>query len=315
MKALRRSIFLLALYLTSMLLVATPAAAQTPSVPAVDLSCSSVSASGSIEIEVYPGSALSGYTVCRVVNPTAYIERIQIQVEAGGLTVSGAGTVTVGANSETNVQITIRALPRMQMDSVQLKVTATVIEANGAQPLNNAESQYTMIIAIMQFSRLQVEATDSFLQLSPRTDHNFEFKVYNQGNWADRFKVGLVDESRVKLEDNGFTISIPLVAVEIDPGATPTKVRIMVRTPKNQGWTDEYHTLQFTAESEFSCRHEKGGCNSEVQSITIYVRGIYLPGFEIIPSLSMLGLAAAVIARRNLDDEEEFELREAAPGL
>jgi hypothetical protein len=303
-----------------MLLVATPAAAQTPSVPAVDLSCSSVSTSGSIEIEVYPGSALSGYTVCRVVNPTAYIERVQIQVEAAGLTVSGAGTITVGANSESNVQITIRALPRMQMSSAQLKVTATVIEANGVPPQNNAQSEYTMIIAVMQFSRLQVEATDSFLQLGPRTDHNFEFKVYNQGNWADRFKVGLVDESRLKLEDNGFTISIPLVAVEIEPGAVPAKVRVMVRTPKNQGWSDEYHTLQFTAESEYSCRYEKGPdgkakCNSETQSITIYVRGVYLPGFEIIPSLSMLGLAAAVIARRNLDDEEEFELREAAPGL
>ena len=312
--------FLLALYLTSMLLVATPAAAQV-SVPAVDLSCSSVSASGSIEIEVYPGSALSGYTVCRVVNPTAYIERVQIQVEAAGLTVSGAGTITVGANSESNVQITIRAIPRMQMSSEQLKVTATVIEANGVPPQNNAQSEYTMIIAVMQFSRLQVEATDSFLQLGPRTDHNFEFKVYNQGNWADRFKVGIVDESRLKLEENGFTISIPLVAVEIEPGAVPAKVRVMVRTPKNQGWSDEYHTLQFTAESEYSCRYEKSpdgkssSCNSETQSITIYVRGVYLPGFEIIPSLSMLGLAAAVIARRNLDDEEEFELRESAPGL
>lgn len=314
MKALRRSMFLLALYLTSILLVATPAAAQV-SVPAVDLSCSTVYASGSIEIDVYPGAALSGYAVCRVANPTTYIERIQIQVVADGLSVAGAGTVTVGGNSETDVQVTIRANPRMQMGSQQLKVTATVIEANGATPPNNAESQYTMIIAIMQFSRLQVEATESFLQLGPRTDHNFEFKVFNQGNWADKFKVGITDNSRDKLEENGFTISIPMVSVEIEVGNVPQKVRIMVRTPKNQGWTDEYHTLEFTAESEFSCRHEKSGCNSQTQMVTIYVRGIYLPGFEIIPSLSMLGLAAAVLARRNLDDEEELELREAAPGL
>ncbi len=52
------------------------------------------------------------------------------------------------------------------------------------------------------------------------------------------------------------------------------------------------------------------------QMITIYVRGVYLPGFELIPSLAMLGFAAAVIARRNIDEEdEESEWKEAAPGL
>ena len=50
--------------------------------------------------------------------------------------------------------------------------------------------------------------------------------------------------------------------------------------------------------------------------ITIYVRGVYLPGFEVIPALSMIALAAAVAGRRfiNADDEDE-EWREAAPGL
>ena len=100
--------------------------------------------------------------------------------------------------------------------------------------------------------------------------------------------------------------------------AAPMKVRVMVRTPKNQGWTDEYHTLEFEAISDFSCRYETSGCNSQAQMVTIYVRGVYLPGFELIPSLAMLGMAAAVIARRNMDDDEDDEdadWREAAPGL
>ena len=87
-----------------------------------------------------------------------------------------------------------------------------------------------------------------------------------------------------------------------------------VRTPKTQGWSDAYHVLDFYAESEFACNN--GGCITESQMITIYVRGIYLPGFEIIPALSMIALAAAVAGRRfiNIDDEEE-EWRESAPGL
>ena len=70
----------------------------------------------------------------------------------------------------------------------------------------------------------------------------------------------------------------------------------------------------FYAESDFSFKN--CGCDRESQMITIYVRGIYLPGFEIIPALSMVALAAAVAGRRfiNAEDEEE-EWREAAPGL
>jgi hypothetical protein len=42
--------------------------------------------------------------------------------------------------------------------------------------------------------------------------------------------------------------------------------------------------------------------------VTIYIRGIYLPGFEMIGSVMMIGLAAAAIARRsNLRDGEEVE--------
>ena len=220
-----------------------------------------------------------------------------------------------GGSSE--FQVTVRADQRMVMSGMTLDVKATVVEANGVPPLNTAESKVAMIINILQFSRLQVEATQPFLQLSPKTDHNFEFKVYNQGNWADKFLVGITEDSREKLEDKGFQISIPLVSVEILGGDEPQKVRVLVRTPKNQGWTDEYHTLEFLAVSEFSCRYELTGCNSMSQMITIYVRGVYLPGFELIPSLAMLGIAAAVIARRNLeeDEDEDAEWLEAAPGL
>ena len=316
MKPIKRSLFLLAVYLASVVVIASPASAQV-SVPAVDLSCSSPNPSGAVEILVYPGAALTGYANCKVKNPNTYVERIQIQVQADGLVVAGGGTITIGANGETDVQVTVGADQRMTMSKRNLKVTATVVEANGVPPPNVAESEYTMIISILQFSRLQVEAVEPFLQLSPKTDHNFEFKVYNQGNWADKFKVGVTEESRDKLEGKGFQISIPLVAVEIEgSGSPPMKVRVMLRTPKNQGWTDEYHTLEFNAESEFSCRYETTGCNAMSQMITIYVRGVYLPGFEIIPSLAMLGFAAAVIARRNTeDDEEDAEWRESAPGL
>ena len=317
MKALRRALFLLAVYFASTLVIATPAAAQGVTVPAVDLQCLSPNPSGAIDVPVYPGATLTGFANCKVSNPNAYVERISIEVNAGTLVVAAPGTITLGANGESEFQATVRADQRLTMSGKTLEVTARVVEANGVPTPNTAESKVQMIINILQFSRLQVEATQPFLQLSPKTDHNFEFKVYNQGNWADKFIVGVTEDSRDKLEEKGFQISIPLVSLEIVQGDEPQKVRVMVRTPKNQGWTDEYHTLEFEAVSEFSCRYELTGCNSMSQMITIYVRGVYLPGFELIPSLAMLGMAAAVIARRNMDDDddEDAEWLEAAPGL
>ena len=125
----------------------------------------------------------------------------------------------------------------------------------------------------------------------PKTDKDFEFKVYNLGNQYDFMKVGISENSRESLEDAGFNINIPISKVNVEPMVAPAKVRIQIRTPKTQGWTDAYHTLDFYAESDFSCKN--GGCDRESQMITIYVRGIYLPGFEIIPALSMVALAAA----------------------
>jgi hypothetical protein len=53
--------------------------------------------------------------------------------------------------------------------------------------------------------------------------------------------------------------------------------------------------------------------------ITVYVRGVYLPGFEIVPAISMIALAAAVAGRRFVEDREEDEENvvwyESAPGL
>ena len=80
-----------------------------------------------------------------------------------------------------------------------------------------------------------------------------------------------------------------------------------MRTPKVQGWSDIYYQLQFQATSDYSVRTE-GIPNYQVQMVTIYIRGIYLPGFEMIGSVMMIGLAAAAIARRtNITDDEDVE--------
>ena len=111
-----------------------------------------------------------------------------------------------------------------------------------------------------------------------------------------------------ELNDEGFQLSIPLVSVEIESMAPPEKIRVQMRTPKNQGWTDKYFSLQFKATSEYSVRTE-GIPNYQIQTMTVYIRGVYLPGFELIGTMMMTALAAAAFAgrtSRESDDESEL---------
>jgi len=67
----------------------------------------------------------------------------------------------------------------------------------------------------------------------------------------------------------------------------------------------------FKATSEYSVRTE-GIPNYQIQTMTIYIRGVYLPGFELMGTMMITTLAAAAIAGRFRDDDEDDsgELRE-----
>lgn len=295
-----------------MLAVAVPAAAQNPTpTAAVSVTCAPIS----INVEVKPGSTYSGFTTCTATNPTAYQEKISILVTSDNLATASPGDMYIGQDSSVDFQVSVRAIPYMEMTSRTLTVSATVQEINSLPPINSASSTNNMIVNIMQYSLVQVEAIEPFVQLMPKTDKNFEFKVYNLGNQKDFMKVGITESYRQDLEEAGFTINLPQVKVQIDATPTPTNVRVQARTPKTQGWSDAYHVMDFYAESEFACNN--GGCIRESQMITIYVRGIYLPGFELVPAVSMIALAAAVAGRRFIgsEDEEGQPWRESAPGL
>jgi hypothetical protein len=79
-----------------------------------------------------------------------------------------------------------------------------------------------------------------------------------------------------------------------------------MRTPKKQGWSDTYYQLTFCAVSDHSMRAslDVALAMTQCQQVTIYIRGVYLPGFLLIPSLLMLGLAAAFTARRGVKRED-----------
>jgi len=88
---MKRAVFILALYVGSLMLVAVPAAAQAPTA-AISLSCAPIS----INVEVKPGSTYSGFTTCTASNPTTYQEKISILVTSDGLATASPGDMYIG---------------------------------------------------------------------------------------------------------------------------------------------------------------------------------------------------------------------------
>lgn len=256
-----------------------PSAEAQIGLPAVDLTCTSASSSGIVEVHVYPGASLNGNAICTASNPNSYVEKVEIETQIDGLAVSHPGSITLGPNEEVTFQVTVRGEEAMDASSRTLNVLARVTEANGVPPPNNAESEYSIVVEIMQYSRLRVEATEPLLTLDSKVDYNLEFKVYNDGNAADIFRVGLSVNSIENLEDYGFQVSIPLTSVEIEHDSPPVKVRVQIRTPKcvsdcptNSDSDNEMSfTVEFFAESDFSCKYEASGCNKESVMSTINV--------------------------------------------
>lgn len=315
-RVMRRMAFILVLYTLSMwagVATSNVAAAGVSPNPTVAVTCSPAA----IPIEVYPGAPRTGTTYCTATNPTQYVEDVTITVTAGGLAVAHPGLITVGAYDSTTFEVVVRGDNRMAEGSRTITIVARVTSASGVPCTTCPSVQSAVMATIMQFSRLRVEAEEPFRQLRPKVDYIFEFKVYNDGNAYDRFNVDIVN--RDDLEEKDFQIVLPTISTEIEPQAPPDKMRVQIRTPKIQGWSDDYHQLQFRATSDYSVRTE-GVANYQTQMVTIYVRGIYLPGFELLPSISMVALGAAFAARRrNSDSEEMIDFDDltplGAPGL
>ena len=271
------------------------AAVQAQTSPDVSLTCDQPA-----PIEVYPGALRSTIIYCTLTNPTTFSEKVDLTYQQGIISVAGPGSATVPPG-DTSFQVAARADLRQPEGQQVVTITATVTQWNGA-PVTAATSptEAKVMTVFKQFSRLRVGAELAFIQLRPKVDYTLVFDVYNDGNARDKFNVEI--QNYDEMVDEGFQLSLPLISQEIDSLAPPEKFRVQMRTPKNQGWTDKYFSLQFKATSEYSVRSE-GVPNYQIQVMTIYIRGVYLPGFELVGTAMMAALAGAAIGRKTNENQ------------
>ena len=87
--------------------------------PDISLTCSPTA----IEIDVAPGDTRIGTTYCDASNPTLYVEKVNIQITAAGLTYSAPGSITVAAGDTTTFEVVVRGEDQMTEGSRQVTVS------------------------------------------------------------------------------------------------------------------------------------------------------------------------------------------------
>ena len=208
---------------------------------AVDLECVPQDGS-SVNIEVYPGATLTGYTTCTVSNPTIHVEKISITTTADGLAVASPGSVTVAAGGEEVFQVSVRAEARQTMSTRTLSVNAQVQEISGVPPPNNAYATSNNIISIIQFAEFNLETVEPVVEIEVGSDYELEYILYNTGNGMDTFSLDLDYE---QYDDTSF--SLPMASVQVDSWWFGV-LRVMVSAPNYGGdWdirADGKHTME-----------------------------------------------------------------------
>ena len=261
------------IFILSFSYIPIPSAQAQIGAPDVNLEC----ASGTVDVEVYPGSGANGMVMCKVSNPNSYQEKIDIQVNADGLAVSAPSSITLGPNAEEEFLVTVKGQERMSKQTRQMVVTATVTEVNGLPPPNIAQKEVSLIVDIKQFAGLQLDAREPSIKLKGNVEASLNFSLYNNGNSMDTFLLAVNSNSMDNLQTAGFKVSLPTTKMQVDESPYPEKVVLYIETPDDYNSWDtnsdgDYEVtfiLEFEARSEFACNN--GGCITEFASVTITV--------------------------------------------
>ena len=193
--------------------------------PEVTLQCSP----SAIEIDVYPGASRMGTTTCIAENPSIHYEDIDIQYTSSGLAISGPGSISLAPGASQEFEVVVRGDLRMPEGVRQVTVSATVTAVNGVPPPTYDTAEVNIMAVIKQFAMLRVECVEPLLTIEAGVEYTLEFKVYNDGNARDKFRLEI--ENQPNLEIAGWKITMPWVSIEVDSMAPPEKIRITMEAP------------------------------------------------------------------------------------
>ena len=284
-----KAVILATLILGTTLLMFTPTA-DAQAVVAYSISFTD----GQVNLDVRPGASGVGCTEMLVSNEGQAAIDVDVSISGGGVTISpGAVSVTLGSGGSITIPICALALTQSSYKNVQVTALASGRESN--TQLNSVNKNAGFAVIIEQYARLSVQAAQPFQRVGPGKEFFLTFIAVNNGNYQDTIAVEVLNLK--DLEDSGFVIALAAQQYLIDAqGEQP--VQVSISTPRGTviGWSNEYHTIIMQVATTL-----QGETEARSVTATLWVRGVFLPGFDPLFTIFALAIVASALSRSRRD--------------
>jgi len=284
-----KAVILATLMLGTTLLMFTPAA-EAQAVVAYSISFTD----GQVNLDVRPGASGVGCTEMLVSNEGQAAIDVDVSISGGGVTISpGAVSVTLGSGGSITVPVCALALTQSSYKNVQVTALASGRESN--TQLNSVNKNAGFAVIIEQYARLSVQAAQPFQRIGPGKEFFLTFIAVNNGNYQDTIAVEVLNLK--DLEESGFVIALAAQQYLIDAqGEQP--VQVSISTPRGTviGWSNEYHTIIMQVATTL-----QGETEARSVTATLWVRGVFLPGFDPLFTIFALAIVASALSRSRRD--------------
>ena len=284
-----KAVILATLMLGTTLLMFTPTA-DAQAVVAYSVSFTD----GTVYLDVRPGASGVGCTEMLINNEGQGSIDVDVQISGGGVTISpGAFSVTLGSGGSITVPICALALTQSSYKNVQVIALASGRETN--TQLNQVNKNAGFAVIIEQYARLSVQAAQPFQRVGPGKEFYLTFTAVNNGNYQDTIAVEVLNLK--DLEESGFVIALAAQQYLIDSkGEQP--VQVSISTPRGTviGWSNEYHTIIMQVATTL-----QGETEARSVTATLWVRGVFLPGFDPLFTIFALAIVASALSRSRRD--------------
>jgi len=281
--------------LLATLMLGTSLLMFTPSADAQAAVAYSISfTNGQVQLDVRPGASGIGCTEMVISNEGQATIDVDVALSGGGVTISpGAVSVTLAPGGSITIPICALALTRSSYKTVQVTALASGRETNTQLQQVNKNAGFAVIV--QQYARLSVQASQPFQKVGPGKEFILNFIAVNNGNYQDTIAVEVLNAE--DLEDSGFTVALAAAQYQIDAsGEQP--VQVTVATPRGTvvGWSNEYHTVILQVATTL-----QGETEARSVTATLWIRGVFLPGFDPIFTIFALGMVATALSRARRD--------------
>lgn len=279
--------FLTILMLSSTLLTIVPPQVEGQSVtPDFTLEVSP----GSITLDVSPRGTGVGVTTVTVTSQSTHTITVQVTINLPGYTVSPpVSTITLGPGASSTINVAVAALLRTPYKQSQGAIHGEVIRVDGVAVSAGYSADTGFIVTSLSYGKVILESDKPFQKVQPGKEYPFKIKVKNNGNAIDTYAMSITNKD--KLQDKGFSITLSATRTTDVPMGDFVTITINIQTPR-KFWRNEYYNIDIMGTSDVDPDEKTE------YSITVWVFGVYVPGFEIAFSIISLAIMSAFMAQR-----------------